>query len=187
VAFSFKVHRIAKIGLVVIGVFVVAFAALLAYFADRIAHSQDPGTPERVAAQIANFTVPKGFRATHGLELPIMRQVTFVSTDPQKHMTIVLQGMYLSATREAMDQSLLTSMKSRCVKLLPLGDDLLTANGALFTLHRFSCVGAEGGKETYEYEFGSFMGKTPIATLVAFAPQTSWDPQPVHALLRSLH
>lgn len=184
---QFRLSRIASSTLVVFGVFVASLIGVCIYLAYNLAHSQDPGAPERAAAQIANFTVPKGFRATHGLDLPLIKQTMLVATDSAKPMTIILQGIYLSASKDEVDRNLAASIQSRCKKLLVLGDDLLTANGALFTLHRFSCVGAEGGTETYEYEMGTFTGKAPIATILAFAPQTAWRSAPVHALLKSLH
>jgi hypothetical protein len=187
VALKFKLHRTTIVVLCVVGALFASLFATFGYFAERVAHSQDPGEADRVAAQIANFTVPKGFRATIGLDVQIMKQMTISSIDPAKPMTIILQGLAVPASKDAMDTTLAASMKMRCKKLLALGDDLLTANGALLTLHRFSCVGAEGGKATYEFETGSFEGKMPIVAILAFAPEAAWNSAPVHALLRSLH
>jgi hypothetical protein len=174
--------------LAVFGVFVTAFLAVLAYFSYVVAHSQDAGEPERVASKIVNFTVPKGFRLSQGLDLPVMKQATLVSLDSRKPMTILLQGIYYpGVSEEAMNQNQAAMMQSRCAAQTKLSDEMITANGALLTMHRLLCVGAEGGKEVYEYEFGSFVGKAPLVTAAAFAPKASWDPAPFHALLRSLH
>ena len=128
----FRLNRTVKILLIVFGVFVVSFLGMLAFLADRIERGQDPVAARRIAAQIANFTVPKGFRASNALDIPIMKQAMYVSTDPKKPMTIVLQGMFMAITKESMDQSFMLSLKSHCRKMLTLGDDLLTVNGALF-------------------------------------------------------
>lgn len=184
---KFKPNRFVKNALVVLGLFVVFCVGALAYFADRVKHAQDSGEPEHVAAEIANFTVPKGFRITQGVDFLIVKQSTLVSTDSANPMTIVLQGLNFTATKDAVDQSLTASMNAHCAKLLPLGDDLLTANGALFTLHRFTCSGMEGSKDTVEYEAGSFTGKMPTVTIMAFASQAAWRTAPIHTLLKSLH
>jgi len=182
-----ELNRFVKTTLVVLGVLVAGCIGAFAFFVARSAHAKDSGEPERVAAQIANFTVPKGFRETFGLDLLFVKQSTMVATDSAKPMTIMVQGLSIMAPKDAADESIVASLKVNCSKLHPLGDDLLTANGALFTLHRFSCVGAAGTDNTIEYEAGSFTGKMPTVTILAFAPQASWSSAPIHALLRSLH
>jgi hypothetical protein len=187
VTLKFKPNRFVKTALVALGLFVAFCIGVFAYLADRVKHAQDSGEPEHVAAEIANFTVPKGFRVTHGVDFLIVKQSMLVSTDSANPMTIILQGLNFTATKDAVDQSLTTSMNLHCAKLLALGDDLLTANGALFTLHRFTCVGMEGSKETVEYEVGSFTGKMPTVTIMAFATKAAWSTAPIHTLLKSLH
>jgi hypothetical protein len=187
VTLNFKPNPFVKSLLVGFGVFTALCVGIIVFFSYRVKHAQDSGVPQRVAAEIANFTVPKGFRITQGVDLLIVKQSTMVSIDAAKPMTIMIQGLTFNASKEVVDQSLTASMSARCAKLITLGDDLLTANGALFTLHRLKCVDIEGSKETVEYEAGSFTGKMPTVAIMAFAPQAVWRTEPIHALLKSLH
>jgi hypothetical protein len=176
-----------KTPVVILGGIVFTIALVSIITAVLVSRSDAPGGAERVAAKIVNFKIPKNFQIARSMDLLFMSQVILVSTDPRDKMMIILEGMYLPTNRDVMDQGVLSSMKSQCAKITPMENDPVVVNGETFTFRRFSCSDGADGRKPYEYEFGSFVGKAPLVTMVVMGPKSGWNPAPIHDLLKSFH
>jgi len=187
-----KVFLIILGSLVALGVLVVSLFAFLVVpkFVESVKNDQSPAAQHKVAASIANFDIPPGYKQLFGTNLFVISMVTLTPIDAKhRHFAIILEGINVpSAAVEAKnaqyEQGIKRGLAAQCKDFRSDSDEVIKAKSQSIALHIMRC--ADAGKDL-KMAFAIFPGTSKLATLTATGDSSDFDLVAVRKLLASVH
>lgn len=154
-------------------------------------HSEqtDPAAQRRLAASIANFDVPPGYKQSFGQNLLLVKTVTLMPVDPNRDFAIAIEGVLVPATSGERDPSVEGSLKlglaDRCKNLETGTDETIQAKTGAIELRIFKCGDANSDLKV---AFAIFPGTSKLATamVIAMGNGAAFDLVAVRRLLASV-
>ncbi len=178
------------LGAIVLGI--VGFGAAIVLLSKNLAaDSHDTARSARIAAKIATFRLPPGYRYMLAMDALVTAVVEIVPSEGSAHdFTIQLQSVSMPAGITN-DKQLLKSMESgmhaarlACSSFVADPDDrVTTAGGMPIALRVEHCADPERRRII---EFGRIPGNAPFVTIMAAGTPERFDRHAVHQLLASL-
>ena len=188
--------RNTKIILVVLGTIVCScalFCAAAFLFLPQWAQSfagqaQDPANIRRIASEIAEFTLPPGYKEAFGFDFFGTKMVTFSPPNDRGIMLMFIQMPAASASREQMEQQLRqqtgSQSSSSCSDYVKVGEETIAIKGTPTTLTISECVSTGGIR--LRQEIGVFQGKSGVAMVMAVGAVNEWNAATLRRFLESI-
>lgn len=175
------------LGVLVLSIFIFVVVPRLA---DSIKSDQNnPAAQRKLAASIANFDIPPGYKQLFGANLYVMSMITLTPVDPKRrHFAIILEGINVpNATVEdqsaQMEEGVKRGLSRQCTSFASSTDEVIKAKSRSITLHIMKC--ADTGKDL-EMAFAMFPGTSKLATVTATGTSAEFDLAAVRRLLASV-
>jgi hypothetical protein len=187
-----------KILLIVLGSFAVLLVVTVSLFVLVIVpraiasfkEDQNPAGQRKLAASIADFDMPPGYKQLIGMNMIFVKMVTIVPVDRKhRHFSIILEGMDIpTASTEDIEQNLNRSMGRtspafQCTNPEVSSDEIIKAKTRSITLHVRKCADPGSNVET---AIATFPGTSKLVMFVASGNQTEFDMVAVRRLLASV-
>jgi hypothetical protein len=155
---------------------------------DNLARGSDPAHEASVAAKIAHFAVPAGYRYLSATDLGFVTMAIIVPRVRLDYsFAIDLEGMAVAAGNESDEELMQNTQRglgsgASCKNSESIGQDrVTTASGKLVVLNVLQCTG--DGRIT---EFGRIPAKMPVGIFMATGTPQAFDRNAVHALIKSI-
>jgi hypothetical protein len=178
------------IGLLVLAVSVLVFVIAPRALANIKNDMTDPVAQHKLAASIANFDVPPGYKQSLGMNMFMIKMVTLEPVNKtHRHFTIILEGIDMpTASSDEMqaniDRSLGQSAStSRCQTPEAGADEIIKAKTRSITLHVKNCTDPGNTTET---AMATFPGTSKVVMVVATGNKADFDLVAVRQLLASV-
>jgi hypothetical protein len=185
--FLIVLGSLAAICVLVVSIFIFVVAPRLI---DTVKSDQsNPAAQHKLAASIANFDIPPGYKQMFGANLYFMSMITLTPVDKKRrHFAIILQGINVaSVSGDAQDaeieQGIKRGLSAQCSSFEKASDEVIKAKARSITLHIMKC--ADSGKDL-EMAFAMFQGTSKLATVTASGNASEFDLPAVRRLLASV-
>ena len=177
------------VGLLVIG-FIAAVAFVVNGAVQGVANNKNPARQAQVAAKIADFSLPRGYRYLSATDFPFLTVALIAPSGGLKPGFVMeLEGMGIPVQNES-DDALMKSMEQglsfggSCKNFQSKGQDqVTTATGKPVVLTILQCT---DGSSRRIMEFGRIPAKMALAVFMADGTPEAFDRDAVHALLGSI-
>ena len=178
------------VGLLVIG-FIAAIAFVVNGAVQGVASNKDPARQAQVAAKIADFSLPPGYRYLSATDFPFLTMALIAPSGGFKRGFVMeLEGMGIPVQNES-DEALMKSMEQgmsfggSCKNFRSEGQDrVTTVTGKPIVLTVLQC---SDGSSQRIMEFGRIPAKMGLGVFMADGTPAAFDRDAVHALLKSIH
>lgn len=190
--------RNAKIALVVVGALVVMCSALCIggyiIFQRTIGSiaSQSPEDTQRIAAGIADYTVPEGYEQVMGMDLFVYKMVAIApeNQNVDNGMMFMLMGTSVAGVNQAdmerqMQQSFQQQYGRSGSTMEYVGQERYNIRGEEVTFN-LSESRAEGSPVQMRQAIGTFNGKNGLVIVMMMGASNTWDEALIREFLGSI-
>ena len=189
--------RNTKIILVVVGTLGIICALLcvtLVFFVPQFAQNfagqlQDPANVRRIASEIADFDLPRGYQEFIGMDLLGTQMVAFNPPNNRGIILMLIQMPAANASREQMEQQLRQQLGSQpsssCSDYVKVGEETIAIKGTPTTLTISECTSTSRNLRMRQ-EVGVFQGKSGLAMVMGVGAVSEWDAATLRQFLGSI-
>lgn len=153
-----------------------------------VGQAQDPANIRRIASEIAEFTLPLGFKEQFGFDLLGMKIVAFSPASDSTFFLMLMQMPQANADRAEMERQLRQQTggqsSNQCSEFRKVGEETVTIKGAPTTMVISECVSQKGLAMRQQITY--FQGKGGLALVMAMGVADRWGPANDTALRRFL-
>jgi hypothetical protein len=175
------------LGLLVVSIFI--FTVVPRVIATAQPEPTDPAAQRKLAASIANFDVPPGYKQSFGQNLLLVKTVTLMPLNPRRDFAIAIEGVFVPATTGERDPSVEGSLRhgliGKCKNLETSAYETIRAKTRSIELRILRC---SDFNSNLEVAFAMFPGTSRLATamVIAMGNSAAFDLVAVRRLLASV-
>lgn len=191
---NIHMSRNTKIILIVVGALVIICLGLcgIGYFAlNRLGNqlaSNDPANAQHVAQQIADYTLPPGYRELMGIDLFVYKMAVIAPQVERDGMVFMLLGTNVAGVDQAqMERQMQQSFQQQYGKagstMQVVGQENVTIRGQDVTLTISESVGQDS---RLRQALGTFEGKNGLVIVMVMGDADNWDDTLMRQFLSSI-